>query len=294
VQWITCRNYLSKPFNPTLLRARVHASLEKKSLRDAVKRHLERLEKELDAARKLQMSMVPTFFPEPSAERPLEIFAVMEPAREVGGDFYDFFYDDEGVLFFAIADVSGKGVPAAMFMARAKNLLRFVTSMMQRGGGRVSAASVVSQVNRELCLDNDTMMFVTLIFGWFDPKTGVGELCNAGHDAAIRVSGASVAAISGPQGMALGINPEWPYESIPFALEPEEMLFFYTDGVSEAANAANELFTRPRLEDVLRDSRAQPLSEMANTMMRAVRTFAAGAEQSDDITSLSIRYLSGF
>jgi len=105
-------DYLQKPFNPPLLRAGVKASLEKKALRDAVRTHLARLEGKLEAARKLQMSMVPTLFPAPTAERPVEIFAMMEPARKVGGDLYDFFFTDDGRLAFAIGDVSGKGVPA--------------------------------------------------------------------------------------------------------------------------------------------------------------------------------------
>jgi len=120
-------DYLTKPFDPVLLRARIGASLEQKRLRDEVARHLARLEAELEAARRLQMNMVPSTFPPPTPDNPVEIFAGMEPAREVGGDLYDFFHLATGVLCFLVGDVSGKGMPAALFMARAKSLIRFAT-----------------------------------------------------------------------------------------------------------------------------------------------------------------------
>lgn len=282
-------DYLSKPFNATLLKARVSASLEQKVLRDVVKAHLERLEGELDAARKLQMSMVPTLFPAPSAERPVEIFAMMEPAREVGGDLYDFFFAEDGRLAFAIGDVSGKGVAAAMFMARTKNLLRVVTGLMQRGGGAATPADIVKRINEELCEDNDTMMFVTLIFGILDVKTGALEFCNAGHDAPLKVGPSGIAAMTGAQGMALGINPLWRYETIRLDLEKGETLFVYTDGIPEAADPDDALFTNERLKAALLDLTAAPLTTMIRTVAEKVRDFAREAPQFDDITSLAIR-----
>ena len=128
-------DYLSKPFNPVLLKARVGASLEKKRLRDEVRAHLARMEEELESARQLQMSMVPTTFPQPTARRPIEIFAMMEPAREVGGDLYDFYDLDDGTLCFFIGDVSGKGVPSALFMARTKNVIRLVSRLLRGADG---------------------------------------------------------------------------------------------------------------------------------------------------------------
>src|SRR5262249_34313038 len=148
-------DYLTKPFDPVLLRARVGASLEKKRLRDEVRAHLARLEKELDAARELQMSMVTSVFPRPTRQKPVEIFASMQPAREVGGDLYDFFYSDDGRLYFFVGDVSGKGMPAALFMARAKSLVRLAAELMRApGGGPASPADIIARVNRELCQDN--------------------------------------------------------------------------------------------------------------------------------------------
>src|SRR5262249_42060707 len=124
-------DYLLKPFNPVLLKARLGATLEKKRLRDQVDAHLARLEEELNAARRLQMAMVPQSFPRPSGDFPIDLCASMEPAREVGGDLYDFFTTEDGKLCFLVGDVSGKGMPAALFMARAKSLIRIATELMR-------------------------------------------------------------------------------------------------------------------------------------------------------------------
>jgi sigma-B regulation protein RsbU (phosphoserine phosphatase) len=285
-------DYLTKPFNPTLLRARVNATLEQKALRDAVRDHLKRIEDELDAARTLQMSMVPSAFPPPSAERPLEIFAAMEPAREVGGDLYDFFPTEDGRIAFAIGDVSGKGIAAAMFMARAKNLLRVIAGLLQRvEGGSAAPSEIVARVNRELCDANDTMMFVTLLFGIVDPHSGAVAFCSAGHDPAYRLGPEGVAAVEGPQGIALGINPDWRYETGELRLAPGEALYLFTDGVTEAMGPGDAMFGKERLVECLRGLAGAPLEALVHETVRAVRDFAAGTPQSDDIASLALRRL---
>src|SRR6267154_2117157 len=123
--------YLLKPFNPVMLKARLGATLERKRLRVEINAYLARLREELETARRLQMGMVPQSFPIPSAQLPIDLYASMEPAREVGGDLYDFFVTDDGMLCFLIGDVSGKGMPAALFMARAKSLIRITTELMR-------------------------------------------------------------------------------------------------------------------------------------------------------------------
>src|SRR5215468_2105177 len=128
-------DYLLKPFNPVLLKARLGATLEKKRLRDEVDAHLARLQEELDAARRLQMAMVPQSFPAPSPDFPIDLYASMEPAREVGGDLYDFFVTEDGMLCFLVGDVSGKGMAAALFMARTKSLIRIATELMRSRQG---------------------------------------------------------------------------------------------------------------------------------------------------------------
>ncbi len=281
-------DYLPKPFNATLLRARVSASLEQKRLRDQVRAHLTRLEGELDAARALQMGMVPRDFPAPSGEFPVEIFAMMEPAREVGGDLYDFFPAPDGRFAFLIGDVSGKGVAAAMFMARTKNLFRLAANM---ASGGVAPAEIVSRVNHELCEGNDTMMFCTLYFGMLNLKTGEMAFCNAGHDPPYLLGKGHPALAEGAQGMALGIDPSWRYETATLRLARGEALYFYTDGITEAADVADALFTKQRLEDVLKRETASPLDRLIGAVTEAVKGFAGAAPQSDDITAMAIRLL---
>ncbi len=286
-------DYLPKPFNPTLLRARVSASLEQKVLRDAVRTHLKRIEDELESARKLQMSMVPSVFPAPSPELPIEIFAVMEPAREVGGDLYDFFPTPDGRLAFAIGDVSGKGIAAAMFMARTKNLLRVVTGLLQNAQGVADPGSIVSRVNRELCEDNDMMMFVTLIFGIIDPRNGLVTFCNAGHDPAYRLGPNGIDAVEGPQGIALAVNPAFEFRTGELRLAPGEALYLYTDGITEAMAPDDAMFGKERLEERLRGLTDAPLARVIGETVQAVREFAGTCPQSDDITGLALRLLQG-
>jgi sigma-B regulation protein RsbU (phosphoserine phosphatase) len=283
-------DYLSKPFNPTLLRARVGASLEKKRLRDEVNRHTARMEEELESARQLQMSMVPTIFPEPTKQRPIEIFAMMDTAREVGGDLYDFYETDDGSLSFLIGDVSGKGVPAALFMARTKNLIRLITRLARgTDGAALGPAEILAMVNRELCQDNAGMMFVTLFFGILDPQTGDLRFTNAGHNPPYHLNGNGVTPVTACKGRPLGVRDNSVYETGRLMLAPGEEIYLYTDGVTEAANRKDELFTEKRLAAVLRLVAAHPTSAIIKAVAEAVRSFADGAPQSDDITALAIR-----
>src|SRR5262249_27771782 len=191
-------DYLLKPFNPVLLKARLGATLEKKGLRDEIDAHLARLQEELDAARRLQMAMVPQSFPPPSADFPIDLCASMEPAREVGGDLYDFFVTEDGMLCFLVGDVSGKGMAAALFMARTKSLIRIATALMRsRDGPSAAPAEIIARVNRELCQNNGDMMFVTLFFAMLRPSNGEVEFCNAGHNAPYRLNGQGLAPIEG-------------------------------------------------------------------------------------------------
>jgi len=285
-------DYLSKPFDPVLLKARVGASLEKKRLRDEVRAHLARMEEELESARQLQMNMVPTVFPSPSKERPVEIFAMMEPAREVGGDLYDFFDGDDGTLCFLIGDVSGKGVPAALFMARTKNLIRLITRLARGAeGATLGPAEIVGMVNRELCQDNAGMMFVTLFFGMARLATGELRFCNAGHNPPYRLNGKAVEAVTMGKGRPLGLRTTSTYETGGLTLAAGETLYLYTDGVTEAHNRTDELFAEQRLEAVLREAAGNSTNIVVTAVGDAVRRFADGAPQSDDITTMALRWL---
>ena len=197
-------DYLLKPFNQVLLKARLGASLEKKRLRDQVNAHLFRLEEELEAARDLQMSMLPQVFPQPARHCPVDVWGLVHPAREVGGDLYDFFTTADGSLCFFVDDVSGKGMPAALFMARTKSLMRVATELMrEREGAAASPADIIARVNRELCQNNNDMMFVTLFFGMLALDTGEVLYCNAGHNPPYRVNGGTPRAIEDAKGMIL-------------------------------------------------------------------------------------------
>ena len=176
-------DYLQKPFNPTLLRARVGASLEKKRLRDELVAHLARVELELQAAREIQLGMVPVEFPQAPPPAHLDVHAALYPAREIGGDLYDFFYSDPQTLCVAIADVAGKGAPAALFMARTKTLVRMVATLLPGASGpRPRPDEVVARVNIELCRDNASLIFVTLFFAMLDLPSRTLSYCNAGHN----------------------------------------------------------------------------------------------------------------
>jgi sigma-B regulation protein RsbU (phosphoserine phosphatase) len=287
-------DYLPKPFNPTLLRARVNATLEQKRLRDAVRANLARIEAELETGRKLQAGMVPTLFPAPTAERPVEIYAMMDSAREVGGDLYDFFFAEDGRLVFFIGDVSGKGVPAAMFMAQTKNLLRLITLFLVRGDAAAATpAAILRRVNQELCDGNAMMMFVTGFFGMLDTRTGELQFSCAGHEAPYLISADGLSSVAGAQGLVLGLNADWAYETAAIRLAPGDTLYLYTDGITEAFNPDNEAFSRQRLEAALRHGAGESLDRLVQGTVAAVRDFVGNAAQSDDISCLAIRRLNG-
>jgi len=287
-------DYLLKPFNPVLLKARLGATLEKKRLRDQVNAHLERLEAELDAARKLQVGMVPHVFPTPTADHPVDLFAMMEPAHEVGGDLYDFFTIADGRLCFLVGDVAGKGMPAALFMARTKSLIRIATELMRGAdGGPGGPADIIARVNRDLSENNDDMMFVTMFFAMLAPATGEVAFCNAGHNAPYRLKGGELAPIDEPRGLILGVRPEAEYEAGRLTLAAGETIYLFTDGVTEAANPAFGMFSEERLEAVLRGASGRTSAEVVAAVVAEVKRFAGTALPSDDITMLALRRLDG-
>ena len=284
-------DYLSKPFNPTLLRARVGASLEKKRLRDEIVAVLDQLEYELESARKVQLGMVPIDFSVPTAAGHVEIFATLEPARQIGGDLYDFFWGEDGKLYFVIADVSDKGAPAALFMARTKTMIRMVATLAgTQDGVPVVPSLIIKKVNEELCLDNRQGMFVTAIFGVLDPATALVSFCNAGHNAPYIVSGKNgVVPLAGPRSKPLGIRPTFSYETGIHKLDPGDCLFLYTDGITEAMDPAGDWFSEERLEQALHPLAGEAASTVVGKVIAAVREFAATAPQADDIAALAIR-----
>ncbi len=285
-------DYLPKPFNPTLLRARVGASLEKKRLRDEVKASLARLGQEMDAARKLQLGMLPLVFPACTPTQPVEIHALMEPAREVGGDLYDFFYASDQLFCFLVGDVSGKGAAAAMFMARTRSLVRMAVQLYRKiAGDQITPVHAAEAVNRELCQDNRDRMFVTLFLGMLDTKTGVLTYVNAGHLApcVLHVSGA-IESVNDKPAMPLGIRAGTAYQGRTLTLLPGDTVFVISDGVTEAMNAADEFYGNERLQADLCAAAALGPQEMVRAIKAKVDGFTAEAPQSDDVTMLALRW----
>ena len=250
-------------------------------------RERQRVESELRTAAEIQESMLP----EPVTERPdIDLCAVMKPAREVGGDLYDYVFIDPTHLFFVIGDVSGKGMPAALFMATAKTLMRGFAR------NALSPAEVLQQTNNYLEEGNDSCMFITVFCGLIDCVTGEMVCCNAGHNSPIRLKAdgtASVLRLSAgfPLGPFQQTRPDF-YPEERLQLEPGETLVLYTDGVTEAMNDKQEQFGAARLQQAL--SAAAPgektLKQTMDSLLDTIREYAAGASQSDDLTVLMIQY----
>lgn len=244
-----------------------------------------RIESELQLARDIQMSMVPMTFP-PFPSRPeVDVHAALIPAREVGGDFYDFFFIDEDHLFVAVGDVSGKGVPAALFMALTATVLR-VTG----GGQKATVDTLMSQVNAEVCRGNDACMFVTAFCGILNVPTGQFDYSNAGHNLPYLVSNGVVTALPKTKGIALGVADSVRYQSGTLNLKAGDRLVMFTDGVTEAMDTTKQLFSEGRLESTLQGAEGQSSQGMTAQVVRDVQQFAHGAEQSDDITLLVLGY----
>jgi sigma-B regulation protein RsbU (phosphoserine phosphatase) len=284
-------DYLPKPFNPTLLRARVSASLEKKRLRDEVRASLKRLEQELDAARRLQLGMLPGEFPKWSPETPVRVHALMEPAREIGGDLYDFFFAAQGIFCFLVADVSGKGAPAAMFMARTRSLVRIAVELFQHLGAQTSPQDIAEAVNRELCQDNRERMFVTMFLGFLDTTTGALAYVNAGHPPPylLRAAG-DIERVEGKPLAPLGVRGSTAYEGRTVILERGDAVFVCTDGVAEAMNSSDELFGDPRLVADLRAARLAAPGTMVQSVKEHIDQFTGAAPKADDVTMLALRW----
>jgi len=255
--------------------------------------HAARMESELAAAREMQLAMVPRTFPPPSPDWPLDVYGLMEPAREVGGDLYDFFPLEDGRFAFLIGDVCDKGVPAALFMARTKNLVRLITELARaKDGAMLAPGEILARVNRELCTDNATMTFVTLCLGIVDAGCRDIDFCNAGHnDPSVLSAEAGVRPLVSSKGQPLGIRPDTRYATTRIDLHEGDALFLFSDGITEATNAEQQLFSEARLEKALSaliGARAQNLVE---GVAGVVTQFVAGVPPSDDVTMLALRRL---
>jgi len=249
----------------------------------------ERIESELKIAHNIQMNFLPKIFPPFPEKEEFEIFATLEPAKEVGGDLYDFFLLDDNHLFFSIGDVTDKGVPAALFMAVSKTLMKGIAEQGKQLG--YTPADVLMKVNDELAHDNETSMFVTVICGFLNIKTGLVVYSNAAHNPPVLIRANSKPEwLALPPGFLLGPMEGSKYSTMELQLNPGDSLLLYTDGVDEAMNINDEFYTKDKILRTVEASQAETAEELVKDVMNSVKEFSKGAAQSDDITLVGLHY----
>lgn len=285
-------DYILKPVSPAILKARVktHLTLRRhmKDLQEAyriIRGHKERMEEELNVGWEIQSSMLPVTFPPFPDRKEFDIYASLHPAREVGGDFYDFFFIDESRLCFSVGDVSGKGVPAALFMAMTKTLLK------SRARTDLSPASILTHANEELSEDNDSAMFVTIFLAILNVKTGDLIYTNAGHNpVCLKRAAGGVNLLKKLHGPVIGALEGMTYEEDRIQLVTDDVMLMYTDGVTEAMDVNQNLFSEQRLVNWFGSCEDTTVEGIVHRLAEQVKRFEDGVEQTDDITVMSIKF----
>ncbi len=284
-------DYILKPVNAPLLRARVKTHLSLKRNMDelqaaytVINQQKERMEQELNVGRDIQLSMVPDTFPAFPDRDEFEIHGLLKPAREIGGDFYDYFFLERDKLCICVGDVSGKGVPAALFMAVTKTMIKSTAADDQ------STASIMTRVNDEISLDNPNCMFITLFLGILDIGTGELRYTNAGHPYPLlkRESGA-VDVLKKLHGPVVGAMDGMAYGEDSAFLHNGDLLLVFTDGITEAMDVDDTLFGDQRLKVLLGEFDETDAGAIVGGTLEAVEAFAGEGEQADDITVLALR-----
>ncbi len=252
---------------------------------EAITAEKERITTELSLATRLQAAFVPHTFPPFPLREEFDIYAVMNPAREVGGDFYDFFLIDDDHLCLVMADVSGKGIPGALFMMVSKIILQSCAML-----GR-SAAEILDKTNEAICSNNPEDMFVTVWLGILEISTGKLTAANAGHEyPVIKRPDGSFELLKDRHGLVVGAMANAKYKEYDLQLEPGMKLFLYTDGVPEATDAENRMFGTARMLAALNEDPAAAPQQLLTTVRQAVDAFVKDAEQFDDLTMLCMEY----
>ncbi len=280
-------DFVTKPVNFEDLEITINKTLEEiMSVRRSMEEHdqLVSIQHDLNVAREIQQAILPKVFPPFPLQHNFDIYASMIAAKEVGGDFFDFFLIDSNHLGFVIGDVSGKGIPAAIFMAVSRTLIRAT------GLKGVSARECMCYVNNLLCNESVSSMFVTVFYGILDTATGEVEYVNAGHNPPYLLTASGIRKIPMTGGIVLGIMEDFEFLSKRFTMEPGEKLFLYTDGVTEAFNGEAVAYGEERLEEFLSLRLDSSIESIIKESLDDVNVFVDGAPQSDDITLLSIVY----
>lgn len=247
------------------------------------------IQQELSVAARIQLSLMPNNFPAFPERKDFDLFAAMVPAKEVGGDFYDFFLIDDDRLAIIIGDVSGKGVPAAIFMAVVRTLLRGASLL------KLPAGECLTYVNSALTRQSDSGMFVTIFYAVLNTKTGELEYSSAGHNPPYLLSAAGPRMLEFPRAPVLGIIDGVTYGTHRAQFENGDGILMYTDGVTEAASLADrieyEFFSEKRVEACLRENCTASVPDLVQALFSSIRAYVGEAPQSDDITVLAARYL---
>ncbi len=281
-------DFVMKPINFEDLQITIQKTIEQVELfKKAQNEHnqLEAIKHDLDIAREIQTSILPKTFPAFPHRKEFDLYASMDAAKSVGGDFYDFFLIDENKLGVVIADVSGKGIPAALFMAVSRTMLK-TTAL-----NNISANECLKNTNDLLCSESVNSMFVTLFYGILDLTTGEMEYANAGHNPPyVLKNNGNVELLAGTGEIVLAALEGFDYKLHHTKFESGDALYMYTDGVTEAMNINNELFSDEKLKQVLQTVAEKSCKEIINTVRKEVDDFSKGAEQSDDITAIAVRF----
>ena len=278
-------DFLTKPINfddleTTIDKTIRHLEVMREALRS--RDELVALRQELGVASQMQDSILPKVFP---ADPRYDIYAWMAPAKEVGGDFYDFFPVADDGFAMVVADVSGKGVPAALFMMVSRTLVK------GSAVGEREPVKCIAEVNQLLYEQNKESMFVTVFYAVLNPQSGQLEYVNGGHNlpCLVKPSGA-VSWLPGDSGIVLGVIDDFPYQQYSIQLEEGDVVFFYTDGITEAMDDDGNQFGDDTLQEILKKAAGSTPEEMTRQVVQAVHDHAAGAPQSDDLTCLALRY----
>ncbi len=304
-------DYITKPISPPVVLARVKNHLELKQARELLKNQnlileqrveertrevlalqksefdlrvaQEKVENELNIAAQIQKSILPSSFPAYPDRKEFELYAFMKPARYVGGDFYDFFFIDDNTLALVMADVSDKGVPAALFMMVSRTLIRSLAFDNR------SPSAVLEKANNIMCQNNDSGMFVTVFLAFYDVSSGKLTATNGGHSASLIIDhDGTPREWASTHGPALGFMEELPYKEETMDLKAGQTLFLYTDGVTEAMSPANEIFGLDRLQELIKRKHHFKLDRICSEIEVSLLEFQEG-RQFDDITMLVLK-----
>lgn len=282
-------DFITKPINLNDLEITIEKSLKEIEHYKQAQMSRDKLiafKQELDIATVIQSSILPKTFPPFPDRKEFDIYAKMLAAKEVGGDLYDFSLIDKYRLAIVIGDVSGKGIAAALLMAVCKTLLK---ATAYKG---MPADNILAEVNNILVDDSPSNMFVTVFYGVLDTRSGAFEYCNGGHNPPYLISKDGVVhQLENVGGLLLGAMKDVEYQSNVIMLQPGESLFFYTDGITEAFNKAEDEYDVKRLSEFLSDKNILSATELVEKVFDDVKIFSDGAEQSDDITCLALKYL---